>query len=168
MPQQVLDPQSVELLEILEERADLPLEVLAAQVGLSVEETRRRIETLKERRILRKLRAIVDWERTGHEHVYAFVDVRVKPEHDVGFDAIARQVALFDEVHSLYLMSGQYDLLVVVEGESLKDIATFVAEKLAPLRGVESTATSFVLKKYKVDGENFVSEHEDRRLPVAP
>ena len=163
-----LDDKTVELLSILDQRADLTPEALAAQAGLEPQEAARRLAELRAQGIIRKYRAIIDWERTGHEYVYAFVDLRVKPEHDVGFDAIARQIALFDEVHSLYLMSGQHDLLVVVEGESLKEIATFVAERLAPMRGVESTATSFVLKKYKVDRESLVGEHQDGRLPVAP
>lgn len=160
--------QEIAILEILEHNAQVSPAEIAALVGLTAEEVEAAIQRFEEAKVIRGYGALVDWDRLGTDRIYAFIDVRVRPQHDVGFDAIGQEIALFDEVHSLYLMSGQHDFLVVVEGRTLREVATFVAEKLAPLQGVESTATSFVLKKYKLEGQILGEEGEDWRLPVAP
>ncbi|MBI2300449.1 MAG: Lrp/AsnC family transcriptional regulator [Armatimonadetes bacterium] len=162
------DPQRIELLEIIQRDPRAPAEELAARVGSEAAEVAAEIAHLEREGIIRTYRAVIDWDRVGDQHIYAFVDVTVKPEPDFGFDAIARRVALFREVHALYLISGGRDLLVVVEGRDFRDVALFVAEKLAPLKGVESTATSFVLRRYKEEGELLMGATDDPRLPVTP
>ena len=100
--------------------------------------------------------------------IYAFIAVQASPEHGSGFDKIAAYISRFDEVHSVYLMSGMADLMVVVEGEDFREIARFVAERLAPAPGVRDTATSFVLKTYKMEGEVVTEEASNHRLAVTP
>ena len=157
-----------EVLQLLGEDARLTASQIAERVGRPEAEVREEIKRLESTGVIRKYKAIIDWERAGVEHVYGFIEVRVSPERGVGFDAVAERIMGFPEVHSLYLMSGTYDLLVVVQGQSMKEVAFFVAEKLAPLDHVLSTATHFVLKRYKVDGDELTERAEVRRLPVTP
>lgn len=160
--------KAIAILERLEKNARATPAELAIMLNLPETEVTDTIRRLEAEGVIRGYRALVDWEKLGQERIYAMIEIRVRPEPDVGFDAVAKRISLFDEVHSLYLVSGQYDLAAVVTGRSLKDVAAFVAEKLAPLAGVESTATGFVLKRYKIEGENLIAEREDWRLPVAP
>ena len=111
---------------------------------------------------------MINWDRTDRERVEAMIEVRVTPQRDMGFDAIARRIYRFDEVKSVYLMSGSYDLLVLVEARTLKELAAFVASKLSPLETVTGTATSFVLKRYKEEGVIFENDDADRRLVISP
>jgi DNA-binding Lrp family transcriptional regulator len=108
------------------------------------------------------------WEKAGKEIVYAFIDVKVAPSRGVGFDDIAQRIARFPEVASVYLVSGEYDLRVVVTGSSMQEAAFFVAEKLSTIDRVQSTVSHFVLKRYKVDSDIFEEPTEDRRLAIAP
>ncbi|MCC7495195.1 MAG: Lrp/AsnC family transcriptional regulator [Fimbriimonadaceae bacterium] len=160
--------QRHQLLEILQADARVAAAEAATRLGLAEAEVAAEIERLEAAGVIKAYRAIVDWDKVGGPHIYAFVDVRVKPEPDFGFDAIAKRLALFEEVHSLYLISGRQDLLLVIEGRDYREVALFVAEKLAPMKGVESTATSFVLRKYKLDGQMMLNETETQRLAVAP
>ncbi len=160
--------QRIEILEIVHNEPGVEAADIAARLGLAAAEVAAELQALNADGVIKAARAIIDWDKVGGPHLYAFVDVRVKPEPDFGFDAIARRVALFDEVHSLYLISGRQDLLVVIEGRDFREVALFVAEKLAPMKGIESTATSFVLRKYKHDGQLMMAASEDYRLAVAP
>ncbi|MBI5832792.1 MAG: Lrp/AsnC family transcriptional regulator [Armatimonadetes bacterium] len=162
------DEQRKELLETIQDDPMVDRAELAVRLGMDAAETQAEVQRLEANGMIKAYRAIIDWDRLEDAPIYAFVDVHVKPEPDSGFDAIARRIALFDEVHSLYLISGGKDLLVVVEGGDFKEVALFVAEKLSPLKGVESTGTSFVLRKYKKDGELLLSATEDTRLAIAP
>ena len=162
------DEQRKELLETIQTDPLVDRAELAVRLGLEAGEATAEIERLEANGMIKAYRAIIDWDRSESAPIYAFVDVQIKPEPDFGFDAIARRIALFDEVHSLYLISGGKDLLVVVEGSDFKEVALFVAEKLSPLKGVESTGTSFVLRKYKKEGELLMSATEDTRLAIAP
>lgn len=160
--------QRIDLLEIVQNDPMAPAAEVAARLGLAEAEVAAEIERLSAEGVIKSYRAIVDWDKVGGPHIYAYVDVTVKPEPDFGFDAIARRLALFEEVHSLYLISGRQDLMVVVEGRDYREVALFVAEKLAPMKGVESTATSFVLRKYKLDGQMMMASQDDPRLAVTP
>lgn len=162
------DDQRLEMLDAIQHDPKATAAELATRLGLEAADVAAEIARLEAEGVIKAYRAIIDWEKVGGRLIYAFVDVRVQPEEDFGFDAIARRLALFDEVHSLYLISGRQDLLVVVEGRDYREVALFVAEKLAPLKGVESTATSFVLRKYKLDGQMMFSSMDDNRLAVAP
>ena len=156
------------LLDILQEDCRLPLEKLAVMCGVSMEEAAAAIASLEERHVILRYAPTINWDRTERERVEAMIEVRVLPQRDMGFDAIARRIYQFDEVKSVYLMSGAYDLLVLVEARTLKELAFFVSEKLSTLDTVTGTATSFVLKRYKEDGVIFEDDKTDRRLVVSP
>jgi DNA-binding Lrp family transcriptional regulator len=157
-----------EILQLLTEDARLTPAQIAERVGRSTAEVQEIIVKLEKDKVVRRYKTVVDWERVGIEHVFGFIEVRCAPQRGVGFDAVAERIMEFPEVHSLYLMSGAYDFLVVVQGKTMRDIAYFVAEKLAPLDHVVGTATHFVLKPYKVDGDIMVDRAEVKRLPVTP
>ncbi len=158
-----------QILKILERDARTSSAQMAVMLGKTEEEIEQSIKEMEEAGIIRHYKAIIDWEKAGKEHVFAFIDVRVSPSRGVGFDDVARRVYKYPEVHSVYLVSGDYDLRVVVEGKTMRDVAFFVAEKLSTLEGVLSTKSSFLLKKYKMDGDIFEepAAAEDR-LAVAP
>ena len=156
------------ILDILQEDCRIPLEKLAVMTGSTMEEVAAAIQNLEERKIILRYAPIINWDRTDRERVEAMIEVRVTPQRDMGFDAIARRIYRFDEVKSVYLMSGSYDLLVLVEARTLKELAAFVSGKLSPLETVTGTATSFVLKRYKEEGVIFESDDTDRRLVISP
>ena len=115
--------------------------------------------------VIRSYKAVIDWERTDRPYVTALIELRVTPKRDLGFEGIAEQVMQFDEVESVYLMSGGYDLSVTVTGHTFKEVAMFVAKRLSTLDSVVSTATHFVLRRYKDDGVLFLGEKKDERSP---
>ena len=156
------------LLDILQEDCRTPLEKMAVMTGAPMEEVAEAISNLEERKIILRYSPVINWDRTDRERVEAMIEVRVTPQRDMGFDAIARRIYRFDEVKSVYLMSGSYDLLVLVEARTLKELAAFVSGKLSPLVTVTGTATSFVLKRYKEEGVIFESDDTDRRLVISP
>ena len=151
------------LLKLLESDARLSVEELAVMTGKTPEEVAQRMDDYKAAHIINGYRAIVDWERAEVAHVQAIIELRVSPRRDCGFDEIAQSLAELDEVDSVMLMSGGYDLALVVTGKSFQDIALFVARRLAPIDGVLSTATHFVLRTYKRDGVRFGGDPHDER-----
>ena len=156
------------LLDILQEDCRTPLEKMAVMTGATLEEVAGAIGNLEARKIILRYSPVINWDRTDRERVEAMIEVRVTPQRDMGFDAIARRIYRFDEVKSVYLMSGSYDLLVLVEARTLKELAAFVSGKLSPLETVTGTATSFVLKRYKEEGVIFENDDTDRRLVISP
>jgi DNA-binding Lrp family transcriptional regulator len=156
------------LLRLLQQDARTPREDLARLLNLSVEETNARIAALEKEGVIRGYQAIVDRERLDKNTVTAFIEVRITPERGGGFDRIAHRIAKFDQVVSCYLISGGYDLLVVVEGGSLREVASFVSEKLSTIESVISTATHFRRKTYKENGALLTSDVPEDRLPVSP
>ncbi len=157
-----------EILEILEENNRIEPEQIAVMLGRSLAEVQEAIRQMEEDRVIVKYQTLINWEKTGYETVAALIDVKVTPQREVGFDTVAERIYRFPEVKSVYLMSGGYDLSVLVEGKSMKDVAFFVAEKLATIEHVNSTTTHFILKRYKQDGVIFEDQEEDRRLVVTP
>jgi len=157
-----------QILHIIERDARTTPAQIAVMIGKSEEEVAEAMRRLETSGVIRGYKGIVDWEKAGKEQVFAFIDVRVSPSRGVGFDDVARRVYKYPEVHSVYLVSGDYDLRVVVEGKTMRDVAFFVAEKLATLDGVLSTRSSFLLKKYKSDGDVFEEPAADDRLAVTP
>jgi len=157
-----------EILQLLTDDARLSPAQIAERTGKPEAEVAEAIAELEAQGIIRGYKAIVNWEKAGLEHVYGFIEVKVTPQRGLGFDAVAARLMEFPEVHSLYLMSGAYDLMVVVQGKSMRDVAYFVAERLATLESVLSTGTHFVLKRYKVDGDILEERAEMKRLPVTP
>ena len=156
------------ILQILTEDARTPADRIAIMLGKSEEEIRETIHRLEEQRIILKYPALINWQRVDVDEVEALIEVRVTPQRDHGFDAIAEQIYRFGEVRNVYLMSGGYDLLVMLKSQTLKKLALFVAEKLSTIDGVLSTATHFVLKRYKSQGVIMDERTEDRRLQVSP
>ena len=140
---------NTKLLQLLEDDSTLTRAQLAALTGLTEEQVDAEIKEYEKDRVILGYKAIVDWDRTHREAVTALIEVKVTPQRGEGFDRIARRIYQYDEVESVYLMSGSFDLTVIISGRTLKEVALFVGEKLAPLDDVTGTATHFILKKYK-------------------
>lgn len=156
------------ILEVLEQDARTTPEQIATMLGLDTQTVHDAIRQLEAEGIIRRYKTVVDWDRFGEERVFAFIDVKVSPAREVGFDDVAERIYRFPQVHAVYLVSGDHDLRVIVSGRTMKEIASFVAEKLAPLDRVQATYTQFVLKRYKEDGEVYAESEPDRRLVVTP
>ncbi|MGN0793646.1 MAG: Lrp/AsnC family transcriptional regulator [Aristaeellaceae bacterium] len=157
-----------ELLELLREDCRLPLEKLAVMLGTTAEEVAETIDRLEEERVILRYAPTINWDKTDRERVEAMIQVNVTPQRDKGFDEVAKRIYRFEEVKSVYLMSGSYDLLVLVEARTLKECALFVSSKLSPLEMVTGTATSFILKRYKEEGVVFEESKADNRLVISP
>ena len=139
-----------DLLQLLEDDCTLTYAQLAAMTGMTEDEAAAAVAQYKKDHVILGYKAIIDWDRTHREAVTALIEVSVTPQRGEGFDRIAQRIYQYDEVESLYLMSGgSHDLTVIISGRTLKEIAHFVGEKLAPIEGVTGTATHFILKKYK-------------------
>lgn len=156
------------LLQILKEKGRATPGELARLTGKSEKEVEAALQKYEADRVILGYRAVLDPDKTGHGGVRAVIEVRITPERDGGFDRIAARVARYPEVVSCQLMSGGYDLLITVEGPDLRQVATFVAEKLSTLQGVVSTATHFQLKTYKEAGVLFLEDEKAERLAVSP
>ena len=137
------------LLQLLEEDCTLTHEQLASMADMTVEDVKAAIKQYEEKRIILGYKAIVDWDRTDREAVTALIEVKVTPQRGEGFDRVAERIYQYDEVESVYLMSGAYDLTVIISGRTLKEVAQFVGERLSTLEDVTGTATHFILHKYK-------------------
>ncbi|MDY4182470.1 Lrp/AsnC family transcriptional regulator [Pseudoflavonifractor sp. HCP28S3_F10] len=137
------------LLQLLEEDCTLTRDQLASMSGMTVEEVNAEIKRYEEEKIVLGYKAIIDWDSTDREAVTALIEVSITPQRGEGFDRIAERIYQYDEVESVYLMSGAFDLTVIISGRTLKEVAQFVSQRLAPLEGVTGTATHFILKKYK-------------------
>ncbi len=158
--------KSDKILELLDNDCTMPLEQIATLVDLPVEKVAEIIENLKDEKIILKNKSVINWELTDKEFVTAQIELKVTPQRGEGFDKIAERIYKFPEVKSLYLMAGQYDLLVFIEGKTMKEVALFVANRLAPLEFVVSTGTHFVLKKYKDQGVIFDDNETDDRQVI--
>ncbi len=156
------------LLKLLRTNASLKPTDLAAMLGVPEDEVRSRIKRYEDDQIILAYRAVLNEEPLGLNTVRAVIEVKITPERGGGFDRLAERIAKYSEVHSCYLMSGGYDLLVVVEGGNVREVASFVSEKLATIQGVLSTATHFMLKPYKEQGVLMKREVNDERLAVTP
>ena len=139
----------IEILKLLEDNARLPDEQLALMLGKEVGEIRDMIEKFQRERVVLGYKAIIDWDKTDKESVSALIEVKITPQRDRGFDRVAEKIYNYPEVESLYLMSGGFDFAVMIEGKTMKEVAYFVAMKLAPIEDVIATYTHFVLSKYK-------------------
>ncbi len=147
-----------ELLKLLEKDCRTAPETLAAMLGRETADVKEEIAALEKDEVILGYNAMIDWDRTGEELVTALIEVRVTPQRGDGFDRIAERVYQFEEVESMYLMSGAYDFVVTITGRTLKDVAAFVSARLSTIEGVTGTATHFILKKYKEKGVTFESQ----------
>ena len=140
------------ILKLLEDDATLTPEQIAVMMSKEVGDIKKAIEKYEKNGVILGYKAIIDWDKTDREYVSALIEVKVTPQRDRGFDRIAEKIYNYPEVQSLYLMSGGFDFALIIEGKTMKEVAYFVAQKLAPIEFVTSTATHFVLKKYKDKG----------------
>ena len=157
-----------ELLEILEKDFTQTPEELSIMLNMPVVEIIALIAKFKSEQIIVKYQTIIDWEKAGVDNVTAVIEVKVTPQREVGFDAIAERIYRYPQVRSVYLMSGSYDLSVAVEGTNLREVADFVSTHLSTIDGVVSTTTNFMLKKYKYAGVILNDQEEEQRLVVTP
>ena len=157
-----------ELLDILRKNARTSTKDIAKMIRSTPAEVAARIEEYERVGTIRGYRALVNEDHLKEDRVTAVIEVKVQPEKEGGFDRIAKRISAFDEVVNIYLMSGKYDLLLFVEGKTLRAVASFVSERLATIDGVLSTGTHFMLKTYKLDGVLMDMDKADDRLQVSP
>ncbi|MCK9478086.1 MAG: Lrp/AsnC family transcriptional regulator [Firmicutes bacterium] len=154
------------ILRLLENDGNYTNEQLATMLDTTPQKIAEQIAKMREKGIILKYSAIIDWEKTNREFVTARIELRVTPQRGEGFDKVAERIYQYPQVKSVYLMSGGYDLGVTIEGKTMKEVALFVAEKLAPMESVVSTKTHFVLKKYKQNGVIFCKPQKDERRVI--
>ena len=155
------------ILDILDkngERANL--QKIAQMIGKTEEEVEKIVKGLEKENVIVGYKTLINWDLTDAEIVDALIELKITPQRGEGFDRVAEKIYKYPQVKSLYLMSGAYDLAVMIQGSTMKDVALFVAEKLAPMDHILSTATHFVLKKYKEDGLIFYNNEEDTRQVI--
>ena len=155
-----------EILRLLEKNARLSTSDIAKMLGQSEEEVIRVIGELEADKIICGYNAIINWDKVNDEKVDALIELKVTPQRGTGFDKIANRIAKFDEVDSVYLLSGGYDFMVEIKGRSMKEVSQFVFDKLATLDTVQSTATHFVLKKFKDHGISFEDKSKEKRSNI--
>jgi DNA-binding Lrp family transcriptional regulator len=156
-----------EVLRVLEQDARATVEKISTMTGMSLSEVKKTIKEAEDNRTILKYKAIINWAKLEEEKVWALIEIKVSPQRDVGFDSIAERIYRFPEARSVYLVSGTYDLAVLVVGKSMQEVASFVSGKLAPLDMVQGTVTHFLLKRYKEDGEILEGGEGIERLPLS-
>ncbi|MBR1700467.1 MAG: Lrp/AsnC family transcriptional regulator [Lachnospiraceae bacterium] len=157
-----------ELLAIIEKNSRIDLKELAVILGVEEIDVVNELQALEEEGVICGYHTLINWEKTSLDKVTALIEVRVTPQRGQGFDNVAERIYKYPEVRSVYLISGGFDLLVTLEGKTLREVSTFVSDKLATLEPVLSTATHFILKKYKDHGTIFSQKSEDEREMITP
>lgn len=157
-----------QILKYIEKNSRVDLGELAVLLGTNEVTVANEIAAMEKEKIICGYHTLIDWDRAGSEMVTALIEVRVTPQRNQGFDRIAERIYNYPEVNAVYLISGGYDLLVTLEGKTLKEVSQFVSEKLSPVEAVISTATHFILKKYKDHGTILVKKTESERMLVTP
>lgn len=155
-----------DILKILENDARTTTKQISAMTGTPGTEVAKLINQAEKDRTILKYKTIVNWEKVGEEQVEALIEVKVTPQRDVGFDSIAERIYRFPQARSVYLLSGTYDLAVLLIGKTMHEVADFVSQKLAPMEGVQGAVTHFLLKRYKEDGEILGGKEKVKRQPV--
>jgi DNA-binding Lrp family transcriptional regulator len=155
-----------DIFKILEEDARKTPEQIATMTGMPVAAVKKAIKQAESNRTILKYKAVINWDKLGDDQVQALVEVRVTPQRDVGFDAIAERIYRFPEARTVYLLSGTYELLVLTTGKTMHEVAAFTSNKLATIEGVQGTVTHFLLKRYKEDGE--ILSGDERRKKREP
>ncbi len=157
-----------ELLAIIEKNSRIDLKELAILLGVDETDVVNELDALEKEGVICGYHTLINWEKTDNEKVSALIEVRVTPQRGQGYDNVAERIQKYPEVRSVYLMSGGYDLMVIIEGKTLREVSSFVSEKLATLEPVLSTATHFILKKYKDHGTMISRNNEDEREMITP
>ena len=156
------------ILAIIEKNSRIDLKDLAALLGESEAAVANEIADMEKENIICGYHTMINWDNTGNEKVIALIEVKVTPQRGMGFDKIAERIYQYSEVNSVYLMSGAFDFTVIIEGKTRREVAQFVSEKLSPMDSVLSTATHFVLKKYKDHGTIMYEKPGDERMMITP
>ena len=162
-----MDETDLRILRIIEENSRLSAEEIANMTTLDVADVEARIHALEDTHIIRRYTAAIDWERAGNGEVSAIIELKVSPERDFGYDRIAERLSRFNQVRTLRLITGTYDLQVIVTGKSMQDVSRFVSEHVAPMDRIRETATHIIMKTYKENGNAFFEQHETERLPFS-
>ncbi len=158
---------NVKLLKLLSKNARYTLHELSVMSGLSEDEVKQQVGAMEKEGLIRGYKAVVDWERLDSAKVSAIIELKVEPQPNVGFEQIANEVKKYSEVESVYLMSGGYDLCVIVKGKTFQEVAMFVAKQLAPMKYVVSTATHFILRRYKEMDIELIGDVKDDREKIS-
>lgn len=156
------------ILSLIEKNSRIDLKDMAVMLGMSEIDLANELADMEKEKIICGYHTLINWDKTTQEKVTALIEVKVTPQRGLGFDSIAERIYNYEEVNALYLMSGGFDFTVIIEGKTMKAVAQFVSSKLAPLDAVLSTATHFVLKKYKDHGTVLEAEDKDERILVTP
>ena len=156
------------ILAIIEKNSRIDLKDLAALLGESEAAVANEIADMEKENIICGYHTMINWDNTGNEKVIALIEVKVTPQRGMGFDKIAERIYQYSEVNSVYLMSGAFDFTVIIEGKTMREVAQFVSEKLSPMDSVLSTATHFVLKKFKDHGTIMYEKPGDERMMITP
>lgn len=156
------------ILGIIEKNSKIDIKELAILLGISEVDVANEIAAMEKERIICGYHTLINWDNTSKERVVALIEVKVTPQRGMGFDKIAERIYQFNEVNAVYLMSGSFDFTVIIEGKTMKEVAQFVSDKLAPMDSVLSTGTHFVLKKYKEHGTILTDMKTDERQLITP
>lgn len=161
-----MENKKVEILRLIQNNSRLSVKDIAVMLGLEENEVESLIKEMEKEQIICGYNTVINWDKTDDERVTALIEVKVQPQRGEGFDRVAERIYNYEEVTSLYLMSGGFDMTVLIEGKTMKEVAQFVARKLSPMDGVLSTSTHFVLKKYKESGTKIEQRKKDERQVV--
>jgi DNA-binding Lrp family transcriptional regulator len=162
-----MDEKDLEILRILEDNGRLSSEELATMTTLSSQDVEGRIHALEAAHIIRKYTAVINWEKAGNGEVSAIIELKVSPERDFGYDRIAERLSRFNQVKSVRLITGTYDLQVIVTGRNMQEVSRFVSEHVAPMDRIRETATHIIMKPYKENGNILFEQQEAERLPYS-
>jgi len=162
-----MDEWDIQILHIIEENCRLTVKEIATMTTLETADVESRIHALEEAHIIRRYTAAVDWEKAGNGEVSAIIELKVSPERDFGYDRIAERLSRFSQVRTLRLITGTYDLQLVVTGKNMQEVSRFVSEHVAPMDRIRETATHIIMKTYKENGNAFFEQPETERLPFS-
>jgi DNA-binding Lrp family transcriptional regulator len=163
-----MDEKDLELLRILEENSRLSAEEIATMTTLCTSEVEKRVCALEAAQVIRGYSTVVNWEKAGNGEVSAIIELKVSPERDYGYDRIAERLSRFRQVKTLRLMTGTYDLQMLVTGKTMQEVSRFVSEHVAPMDRIRETATHIIMKSYKENGNVLFEQTEPERLPYSP
>ena len=163
-----MDDKDLELLRILEENSRLSTDEIATMTNLGRAEVENRIRVLEDAKVIKRYSTVVNWERAGNGEVAAIIELKVSPERDFGYDRIAERLSRFRQVKSLRLITGTYDLQLIVTGKNMQEVSRFVSEHVAPMDRIRETATHLIMKSYKENGDTFFEQQDTERLPYSP
>jgi DNA-binding Lrp family transcriptional regulator len=162
-----MDEKDLEILRILEENGRLSPEEIATMTTLSVQDVEGRILALEDARVIRKYTAVINWEKAGNGEVSAIIELKVSPERDFGYDRIAERLSRFNQVKTVRLITGTYDVQLLVTGRNMQEVSRFVSEHVAPMDRIRETATHIIMKPYKENGNILFEQQETDRLPYS-